>query len=302
MRVRLLATVVAVVLVTPGVAVAGAGAAPYQVLSCSAEKMSYSYAGPVSFTASLDATTATLSGVAVVRDYFQWLRAPQLSISSGAASWQLTPRRAPWALRRRYMPIPVGVRGEQRGGFLCLAHFRDFADPLAIVGVYSGGAHCCTTYRLYDVDSRRQLQLDAGNVGATLTATQTHVLLKTADDGFSYAFTAFAGSAWPVTLLRPGADGFIDVTRHHPGRIRRDARLWWHYFHRARDGRGLLAAWAADEEMLGRDHHVWSTLDRLQSDPRLQAHPYDAEIGWPGGSDYILKLMRFLQVHGYRKR
>lgn len=284
----------------PVTANAAPGDEPAQVLSCSAQTMSYSYSGPVRFTATLGTTTASLSATAVTKNYFQRLRSPELVISSGQTSWRLTPRPAPFALRRWYQAVPIGVRGEQRGGFLCLARFRDYADPLAVIGVYSGGAHCCTTYRLFDLDSRRELQLDAGNVGATLTATATHTLLKTADDSFSYAFTAFAGSAWPIRLLRPTPAGFLDVTRHHPGRIRRDARQWWHFFRHARDGRGLLAAWAADQEMLGHDQHVWTTLDRLHADPRLQANAFDAELGWPGGSDYILKLMRFLQTHGYR--
>jgi hypothetical protein len=270
------------------------------VLTCSTESLGRHASGAVRFVANLGGTTAKLTGEAVTHDYQQWLKAPSLVITNGDSTWRVQPRPAPGSFEDRYNPIAIGVEDSRAAGYVCLARFAGHDRPVAVVGVYSGGAHCCATYRVFDPANRHEAQLDAGNTGATFVGGDKHALLETSDDAFSYVFTAFAYSGHPIQLLRPATSRFVDVTAKHPARVRADARFWWQQFQRADDGRGILAAWAADEELLGRDHHVVTTLDALVNDKRLARHAGDLQFDWPGGKRYVTKLLRFLERQGYR--
>jgi hypothetical protein len=256
--------------------------------------------GTVHFAASLGDTTAKLVGSVAGHSYQHWLKQPQLVLTNSDTTWRVHPRPAAQSFNNRYLPITVGVRGSNEDGYVCLARFAGNAQPLAVVGVNSGGAHCCSTYRVYDVASGREADLDTGNSGAILATGAGHVLLQSSDDTFSYEFTAFAFSGHPIQLFRPKGTGFTDVTTQHPGRVRSDARLWWRAFQQADDGRGVLAAWAADQDLLGRDQHMRNTLSALQNDNRLAAQSEDHEFGWPGGKRYVEKLLGFLEREGYR--
>jgi len=270
------------------------------VLTCSTEPLSRHASGNVRFVANLGGMTAKLTGGAVTHDYQHWLQQPSLALNDGDTTWRLQPRPAPGSFNNRYNPIEIGVEGSRMAGYVCLARFAGHSRPVAVVGVYSGGAHCCATYRVFDPATREEATLDTGNSGYTFVLGTKHGLLKTSDDAFSYVFTAFAYSGHPIQLMRPTGTRFADVTAKHPARVRTDARFWWQQFQRADDGRGILAAWAADQELLGRDHHVVTTLDALVDDERLAAHGGDRQFGWPGGKRYVAKLLRFLERQGYR--
>jgi hypothetical protein len=275
-------------------------AAGKAALACSTESLGRHASGGVRFIANLGGTTAKLTGDAVTHDYQQWLKQPSLVLSDGHATWRVQPRPAPGSFDSRYNPIAIGVENSRAAGYVCLARFAAHQHPVAVVGVYSGGAHCCATYRVFDPATRQESQLDTGNSGATFVLGAKHALLQTADDAFSYVFTAFAYSGHPIQLMRPTATRFADVTAEHPARVRADARFWWQQFQGAADGRGILAAWAADEELLGRDHHVVAALDALVDDRRLAAHVGDRQFSWSGGKRYVAKLLRFLEHQGYR--
>ena len=304
MRTRLAGAAIAVLLAATVVsgAPSPAGARTLQggaLLACSTQSLPQHATGTVHFTATLGGTTAKLVGDPA-GNYERWLKQPKLVLTDSDATWQVRPHPAPDSFIKRYLPMTVGVTGGNTGGYVCLARFPGHAQPLAVVGVNSGGAHCCSTYRVFDLAARQEADLDTGNSGAALAPGDRHALLQSSDDTFSYVFTAFAFSGHPIQLFRPDGTGFTDVTRQHPGRIRTDARLWWRAFQQADDGRGVLAAWAADQELLGRDQHVLDTLSALQDDKRLAAHSGDHQFGWPGGKRYVDKLLRFLNREGYR--
>ena len=271
-----------------------------EAVACSTQLLRSHASGRVRFVARLGGTTARLLGDAVTRHWQQWLKQPQLVVSDARNSWRVQLQPARGAFRDHYLPTEVGVRGTSERGYVCLGRFAGDAHPMAILGVYSGFAHCCWSYRVFNLESRQVSHLGTGNSGALLVRGNRHALIQSANDVFSYAFTSFAGSGRPIQLFRPDGAAFTDVTTTHPARVRANARFWWRAFRHTDDGRGLLAAWAADQELLGRDQHVVATLRSLQDDPRLAARTFDHRFGWPGGERYVSKLLRFLHRQGYR--
>ncbi len=81
---------------------------------------------------------------------------------------------------------------------------------------------------------------------------------------------------------------FENVTRRYPGLIAKDAARWWKAFNSGRyQGIGVLAPWAADEDLLGRQAAVAGTLAR-----QVAAHNITA--------GQAARLQAFLAHHGYR--
>lgn len=135
-------------------------------------------------------------------------------------------------------------------------------EPEVVLDLYWGGAHCCWYTQIYRYDataqSYRPLVHVWGNIGYTL-ADLSHdgrQELITRDDRFSYAFADFADSAWPVRILDYRAGKLVVVTTSYPAEVKRDATSLWHSaMARARKGpsnQGIMAAWAADQCLLGR--------------------------------------------------
>jgi hypothetical protein len=267
-------------------------------VACSARSLPQRYAGPVDFDASLGGVSARFHAVAVRQQYDQWLTGPELTLAAAGKKWQTTPKPATAAFRHQYSPLEMN--GPARvSGYLCLVRFAPAHLPPAVLLTYGGGAHCCTTVRLYDLESRHVSQLELGNMGARIVLAGTQPVLETRDDAFSYAFTDFADSGAPIRLYQPTAGGFGDVTRQFPAMIRADARSLWQLAAKRVSKLGFYASWAADQEMLGKDAHVWQTMRGLDRAGKLTAPQNLQEPGWPQGKAYISKLRGFLRDHGY---
>jgi hypothetical protein len=138
-----------------------------------------------------------------------------------------------------------------------------------------------------------------GDPGARLERVGSQLLFQSADDRFAYAFTSFAGSALPVQLWRWRANRFVDVTRAHLGFVRADRDLWWRHIkdalrQRNGDARGLVAAWAADQCLLGRRAAVRTELAQL-----LRAGRLSGPSEWPQDRRYVKVLWKTLRRFGY---
>jgi len=177
-------------------------------------------------------------------------------------------------------------------------------EPEVLVDFYTGGAHCCFFSQIYRFAgstyvSARHLWGDLGYVLRDLDGDGT-LELQSADDRFAYVFTAYAASAFPIQIWEYEVGRLVDVTRRYPALIRKDAaRLWRDSLLRRKDRsfddvRGILAAWAADEYLLGRSAQAWTTLRRLNRHGVLKG-----DAPWPHGSAYLRKLQKFLQTRGY---
>lgn len=179
-------------------------------------------------------------------------------------------------------------------------------EPEVLLDLYTGGAHCCfvTAFYRYDPSGPRyaRTEHDFGDAGFRLRDLDRDGSpeLESSDAAFAYAFASFADSVFPVQIWRYRQGRLADVTRSFPKVVAARAdELWRGYLkERGQTGaelRGLLAAWAGDMALLGRDAEVWSRLEQARARGDL------AGIGpWPAGKKYLTVLRAFLKDAGYR--
>jgi hypothetical protein len=134
------------------------------------------------------------------------------------------------------------------------------SEPEAIVDVYTGGAHCCDWAYVYDyvpAESRYALaRRNFGDPGYRIDDLQGDGSLEFVggDARFASAFTAYVFSGFPVQVWRFTGSGFANVTRSFPALVKRDARRFLRRYRalgEREDARGVLAAYAADQYLLG---------------------------------------------------
>ncbi len=197
-------------------------------------------------------------------------------------------------------------------GTLCWPGFAPGAPALAVrdvehdgspdvmLSLFSGGAHCCYVEQVYRYDPGTQtyavVQRDFGDPGSILERIGGAFRFLSADDRFAYRFAAFAFSGLPLQIWSVASGRFVDVTRRYPARVAADAKRWWRIFRanvRQHLGDGALAAWAADEDLLGHRALVSRTLATQNRAGRLR------NAGMPGGAAFIGALERFLARSGY---
>lgn len=175
-------------------------------------------------------------------------------------------------------------------------------EPEIVLNFWGGGAHCCFWSRVYRWD-RRQLTYDSfphfwGNVGYSpeRLSGDKHVELVTADNRFAYVFTSYAGTGFPIKILDYRRRRLVNATRSYPAAIVRDAAQQLKYFRKNLrehfEVRGLLAAWVADEALLGRSRAAFSWLNRHKSVLVGHSDPGSAQ-------SYIRHLRNFLEKTGY---
>ena len=119
-----------------------------------------------------------------------------------------------------------------------------------------------------------------------------------ADDRFGYAFTAFAFSVMPVRIYDLRAGRWSSSRRASPTGSAPTPSARGSTFtkiSRSDEPRGAIAAWTADQLMLGHRAYARRTLNRLARQGRL---PSD---GFPPKSQrkFVRNLLRFLAKRGY---
>jgi hypothetical protein len=121
----------------------------------------------------------------------------------------------------------------------------------------------------------------------------------TADDSFAYEFTDFAASGLPIQILTFSGGRFHNVTRSYPALIAKNAAEFLKAFksegrRHYSDSVGLIAAWAADEDMLGHRGQAARYLDQ-----QARAGHLNSALGQAGGLKFVANLQRFLRRLGY---
>ena len=183
---------------------------------------------------------------------------------------------------------------------------RRFGAPDVILGLYTGGAHCCFIDQVYRLDpsTNRFIKtehdfLDAGARIVDLNGDHSYEFLS-ADARISDAgFTDFADSPPPLQIFSFSDNAFHDITRTYPNRLRTDATKWLRAFHRSYgNGRGLIAAWAADQELLGRSGLVTSELAGALKAGHLGV---PARFGGPSPAKFVAQLQGLLRRLGYTR-
>lgn len=173
-------------------------------------------------------------------------------------------------------------------------------EPEVVLDLYGGGAHCCwyTQIYRYVAETKHYAPLVHvwGNFGYVL-ADLDHdgkLELVTRDDRFSYAFASFADSRWPVRILRYLGGKLTVETRSYPTEIGRDANALWHSAlnpKRKAPNQGIVAAWAADEAMVGHWAVAFKAIDRLSRSGKIH--------GELSRVKFEQKLRSFLRRTGY---
>jgi hypothetical protein len=180
-------------------------------------------------------------------------------------------------------------------------------QPDVVLDLYSEGAHCCSIEQVFSFDpgtmTYAKTQHDFGDPGANLVDLdhKGRDEFLSANDAFAYEFTDFAASGLPIQILKFSGGRFVDVTRGYPRLIAKDASRWLKAFkgmartHYA-DSVGVIAAWAADEDLLGHNRQVALYLAQQATANHLNSSlsPLD-----PAGEILVAKLQRFLRRHGY---
>ena len=184
--------------------------------------------------------------------------------------------------------------------------FRDVAGPgtpVVALDLYTGYAHCCVDSFIALLGHRpRWIVHDWGSVGYHSSRVDGRYYFVSGDNRFAYAFTSYAGSAFPVQIWAiDKRDQLVEVTRSLPSRIRADARRAWNGYLLARRDRverglGVLAAWCADEYLLDDGAKCQRELGVA-----LAAEGYLHAESDTGGRAYIRKLNHDLERWGYKR-
>jgi len=291
---------------SPGVAAGTAGS----TTACGKLDLSNPTDGAkVATSAVLGSTEVSLTGTTVVNPgQTAALSSPTLTVKERGVKVATVPVAPPAALppdqTSSVMPWRVGAKppagADTPNEVLCLAQFPSWTMPTVLMGLWTGGAHCCLYVRAIPVTGDgfgSPIEKGLGNSTASLiTDGDTPVpILVTGDDSFTYVFAPFSRSGTPLKVLSFGQQGFVDVTAQHRSLIANDANRWFSRFEDSPpDGLGYLAAWVADECDLGQAKQVWRTLGDLHSQGKLSGTE-----GWPSGSDYVKTLREFLSQHSY---
>jgi hypothetical protein len=175
------------------------------------------------------------------------------------------------------------------------------AEPEVIADVFTGGAHCCMASEIlrWDGTVYRPRERNWADVGYRLTDTDRDGLpeFKTADARFAYVFASFADSRFPLRILKYRDGTFTNVTRANKRLVRTDAAKLRREYRRRRNGSvslGVLAAWTADQYLLGRRRAAHRFLKTEARAGRLRSFE-----GWPSGRAYIRVLKKRLRRWGY---
>jgi subtilisin-like proprotein convertase family protein len=215
-------------------------------------------------------------------------------------------------VRRGKPALDIPLRRLSNGTRVVRLFVRDLdadRDPEVVLDFYTGGAHCCTQSLIYRYERvRRRYRRTLHDWGNAFPAYRIvdpnhdgHPELRSVDDRFAYVFTSFAGSLFPVRIWRFEEGRLRDVTRRFPRIVGSDSvGLWRTYLSLRRehtDVRGALAAWLADEYLLGREEEGWRRLEAAYRRGELGPAGY----GWPAGRAYLRALRAYLRTLGYAR-
>ena len=172
---------------------------------------------------------------------------------------------------------PVGVwrkQGVKGARTIAVADLDGNGEPEILLDFWTGGPHCCLWTRIYRWQTSARAYTSSthfwGNWPYRLAGLRSgRTELVGADNRFAYAFTDFAGSSAPVRVWDDRNGRLVDTTRAYAAAIARDAARQWRWYgavrHRDGEVRGYLAAWTADESLLGRGSLAFRWLDSHHS-------------------------------------
>ena len=177
-------------------------------------------------------------------------------------------------------------------------------EPEVLFDIFTGGAHCCSYTWIYRYTGTTYAGTTAlwGDAGYSIADLNGDGVpeLRSFDDRFAYTFTDYADSAFPPAIWSFRAGQVVDITRNFPALIaadaKRDLRLYKRARHR-RDMRGVVAAYVADEYLLGKKSAGLKLLNLANRRGDLNGTGH-GDI-WPRNGRYVRALKKFLAKNGY---
>jgi subtilisin-like proprotein convertase family protein len=207
---------------------------------------------------------------------------------------------------RRVDPCACPLDGPVSTRPLAVRDLDGDREPEVLVDLYSGGAHCCSYTVIYRYRGGRYTTTVAwwGNPGARLVDVDRdgRPEFRTSDDRFAARFVAYAASTEPVKMLRFSHGRLLNVTRSFRRLVEADARAQYRLYletrrSSVREVRGILAAWLADQYLLGRGAAGWRVLGAAYE--RGELGRAARKDGYPAGRAYLAGLRAFLRRAGY---
>jgi hypothetical protein len=174
-------------------------------------------------------------------------------------------------------------------------------EPDVVLDLFSGGADCCTIEQVFSYDPGTmtyvKTERDLGQAGVKLEDLSHNGRFEflTADSSFLCTFTDCADSGAPIEILAFANGRFTRTTTTYRQLIVADAARWLKLFrHHLSNGLGLIAPWAADEDLLGHSAQVRSYLAAQRKANHLKGPQFS-----PGGQKFINALDKLLRKDGY---
>jgi hypothetical protein len=200
------------------------------------------------------------------------------------------------------------ARAYQKQKSIRLRDVTGDGEPEVLVDLFTGGANCCLYTLAYSYqpasNSYVRAARDFGTYGYRLRDLNRDGRLEfqSGDIRFYAAFSCGACGALPINIWSFTGQSFVNVTRRHPGTVRRDARrLYRGYLRNRRRGttfvRGYLTPYVAEQCLLGRCGAGLRTVERARRQGYLKKRG-EIVIG-PYGRSYARRLKRFLKRTGY---
>ena len=166
-------------------------------------------------------------------------------------------------------------------------------NPEVIVSTFSGGAHCCTEFTIYNWQKKKNnfVKIETGFLNGGGGAFNDldgdgQVEFSTVHNGFLYMFSSYAGSFPPLVIMRLENGKFKDVTRQYPKQLREHLKDMNESFLAAKkegyEVNGILAGYVAQKILLGEYEEGWKFMlanyDR-KSEWGLEIYKNDKVVG-----------------------
>lgn len=180
-------------------------------------------------------------------------------------------------------------------------------EPDVFVHLTNGGNICCRSTFIYHYDAAAfdyivsvHVWGDAADSGPPKTLGHPGNVYFVSDDGrFRYRFGCGACTPGPIQIWRDNSGVLVNVTRSFPALIANDARKWLHLYYQQfaapYGADGLMAAYVADEYLLGKARTAWRLVHREGS----AGHLTDPGSGFTSASMFYKQVRRFLHRLGY---
>jgi hypothetical protein len=179
-----------------------------------------------------------------------------------------------------------------------------------LVSTYTGGAHCCTNFIVYQWRNNKFIRVETGESdgeGGVFKDLNGDGKIEfiTYDNSFLYAFSSYAGSGSPTVIYSLGNGKFQEVTRQYQKYLKEKATELYRAVVAAKQNdseiNGILAAYVAQKITIGEYKDAWEFMlknyDRTSDWGLTIYDPSGKDIGkYP---DYPTALRAFLITTGY---